>query len=86
MAQRFWDDRVGLRGLQISLALSIYVSFFLPFSLSMVAVVVRLYAVVVLLFEVLKEENPFEEFSTDSKSALVSSPVSSNNLPFIHCR
>ena len=45
---------------------------FLPFSLSMVVVVVPLYVAVVLLFEVLNEENSFEEFSTDSESALVS--------------
>ena len=38
----------------------------------MVNVVVRLYVAVVLLFEVLNEENSFEEFSTDSESALVS--------------
>ena len=38
----------------------------------MVVVVVRLYVAVVLLFEVLNEENSFEEFSTDSESALVS--------------
>ena len=44
----------------------------------MVVVVVRLYAAVVLLFEVLNEENPFEEFSIDSENALVSSLVSSN--------
>ena len=34
--------------------------------------VVRLYVAVVLLFEVLNEENSFEEFRTDSESALVS--------------
>ena len=45
---------------------------FLPFSLSMVVVVVRLYVAVVLLFGVLNEENSFEEFRTDSESALVS--------------
>ena len=38
----------------------------------MVVVVVRLYVAVVLLFEVLNEENSFEEFRTDSESALVS--------------
>ena len=34
--------------------------------------VVRLYVAVVLLFDVLNEENSFEELSTDSESALVS--------------
>ena len=43
----------------------------------MVVVVVRLYAEVVLLFEALNEENPFEEFRTNSESTLVSSPISS---------
>ena len=65
-----------MRGLQIPLALTISVTFF-GLSLSMVVVVVRFYAEVVLLFEVLNEENPFEEFSTNSESTLVSSPVSS---------
>ena len=38
----------------------------------MVVVVVRLYVPLVLLFKVLNEEISFEEFRTDSESALVS--------------
>ena len=81
MAQGFCDGRATLGGLQIPL--TVFVSIFALFSLCelmwLKAYMQRLFFCLGLL----NEENPFEEFSTDSESALVISPVSSNTSAFI---